>query len=303
MKKLKNRFKDFLNRLPYVRTLHKLNSNSKFPAGHFYSSVVSLEDIKQRQDEIWVSELEENIPGININKERQTELFHQFEKFYDEMDFPENPVPEKRYFLNNSYYAYADGIILYSFIRYLQPKKITEIGSGYSSALMLDMNQTFFQNKINLTFIEPFPEVRLQSLFKDNDITSVQLISKLVQKVPLKTFERLEKGDILFIDSSHVVKTGSDVHYILNKILPILKKGVIIHFHDIQFPFEYPKSWVLNGFGWNETYFLKAFLMYNTSFDILIFSDYLNKFHNHLFSKMPLSAKATGSSFWMEKTK
>ncbi len=303
MKRLKNRIKDFMNKLPYVSTLHKLNSNSKFPAGHFYSSVVSLDDVKKRQDEIWVSEFEENISGIIINRERQKELFYQFEKFYGEMDFPENPGPEKRYFLNNSYYAYGDGILLYSFIRHFQPKKIIEIGSGYSSALMLDVNEIFFQNKIDLTFIEPFPEVRLHSLLKDNDSTSVQLISEKVQKVPLKTFEKLEKGDILFVDSSHVVKTGSDVHYILNKILPVLKKGVIIHFHDIHFPFEYPKSWVLDGFGWNETYFLKAFLMYNSSFEILMFTDYLHKIHNDLFSKMPLASKASGSSFWMEKTK
>jgi len=303
MKRLKNRIKNFMNKLPYVSTLHKLNSNSKFPAGHFYSSVVSLDDVKKRQDEIWVPELQENIPGININRERQKELFCQFEKFYSEMDFPENPGPEKRYFLNNSYYAYGDGILLYSFIRHFQPKKIIEIGSGYSSALMLDVNEFFFQNKIDLTFIEPFPEVRLHSLLKDNDSTSVQLISEKVQKVPLKTFEKLEKGDILFVDSSHVVKTGSDVHYILNNIPPVLKKGVIIHFHDIHFPFEYPKSWVLDGFGWNETYFLKAFLMYNSSFEILMFTDYLHKIHNDLFSKMPLASKASGSSFWMEKTK
>ena len=301
LKKIKNGIRSLMNKLPYVSTLHKLNSNSKFPAGHFYSSVVSLDDIKNRQDEIWKLETRKVIPGIELNVERQKEIFTGLIQFSKEMDFPENKTNGKRYFLNNSYYAYADGIILYSILRCFKPKRIIEIGSGYSSALMLDVNERYFQNNIELTFIEPFPEVRLQTLLKGDE--SVKLIPDEVQKVPLETFKKLDNGDILFIDSSHVVKTGSDVHYIINDILPVLKKGVLIHFHDIHFPFEYPKSWVLDGFGWNETYFIKSFLMYNSSFEILIFSDYLSKFHQDLFSRMPLVNKASGSSFWIEKMK
>ena len=302
LKNIKNGVRSFMNKLPYVRTLHKLNSNSKFPAGHFYSSVVSLEDIKKRQDEIWKQEMEEVIPGIELNVDKQKKIVARFAEFYQEMDFPENKIAEKRYFLNNSYYAYGDGIMLYSFLRSFQPKRIIEIGSGFSSALMLDVNEHYFQNTIDITFIEPFPEVRLENLLKKHESSAVNLIPEMVQNVPIQTFEELEEGDILFVDSSHVVKTGSDVHYIINNILSVLKKGVIIHFHDIHFPFEYPKSWVLDGFGWNETYFIKSFLMYNTSFEILIFSDYLYKFHKGLFSEMPLVHKAYGSSLWLQKT-
>ena len=302
LKNIKNGVRSLMNKLPYVRTLHKLNSNSKFPAGHFYSSVVSLEDIKKRQDEIWKQEMEEVIPGIELNAEKQKKILARFAEFYQEMDFPENKIAEKRYFLNNSYYAYGDGIMLYSFLRSFQPKRIIEIGSGFSSALMLDVNEHYFQNTIDITFIEPFPEVRLENLLREQDSSAVNLISEMVQNVPIQTFEELKEGDILFVDSSHVVKTGSDVHYILNNILPVLNKGVIIHFHDVHFPFEYPKSWVLDGFGWNETYFIKSFLMYNTTFEILIFSDYLYKFHKGLFSEMPSVHKAYGSSLWLQKT-
>lgn len=289
-----------MNQLPYVKTLHKLNSNSKFPAGHFYSSVVSLEDMKKRQNEIWNSNTEE-VPGIELNCEYQKELIAEFSDIYSEHGLCEEPSAGKRYFLNNTYYAYGDGIILYSFIKYFRPQRIVEIGSGFSSALMLDVNEHHFQNCIDLTFIEPFPEVRLDILLKENEVSSVNLIAERVQKVPVEYFKKLEKGDILFIDSSHVVKTGSDVHYIINHILPALKKGVLIHFHDIHFPFEYPKSWVLDGFGWNETYFIKSFLMYNKAFRILFFTDYLYRFHKPLFEDMPLVNKSPGSGLWIEK--
>ena len=98
-----------------------------------------------------------------------------------------------------------------------------------------------------------------------------------------------------------MVKTGSDVNYILFEILPRLNKGVFIHFHDIHFPFEYPKDWVLNGFGWNETYFLRTFMMYNSQFEIVFFADFLHKKYKEAFEDMPLTYKSTGSNFWIRK--
>src|SRR5690606_8620162 len=114
--------------------------------------------------------------------------------------------------------------------------------------------------------------------------------------VPLAVFEELNAGDMLFIDSTHVAKTGSDVNYILFEILPRLKSGVLIHFHDIFYPFEYPRDWVFNGRNWNEVYFLKAFLMYNTTFEIKLFSHYLHKHHPNVFEAMPLCYRNHGGN-------
>ncbi len=107
--------------------------------------------------------------------------------------------------------------------------------------------------------------------------------------------------DILFIDSSHVVKTGSDVNHLLFEVLPRLRSGVLIQFHGIFHPFEYPKDWVLGGFNWNEDYFIRAFLMHNQAYSILLFANYLHKVHPSVFDDMPLCRRNRGGSLWLEK--
>ena len=103
-------------------------------------------------------------------------------------------------------------------------------------------------------------------------------------------FRKLEPNDILFIDSSHVVKTGSDVQHIFFKILPEIKSGVYIHFHDVFYPFEYPKHWIFdNHWSWNEYYFLMAFLMYNTSFKIVLSTTYLSHYHEKVIKDIELT--------------
>lgn len=301
-KRIKNLFKSVLNQLPYVKTLHKISLNSRFPAGHYYSTVVSINDIKERENEIWKDLNIGEIPGIQLKPEEQLDLFNSFTRYYAELPFKPGKQPNFRYYFDNSYYSYSDGIVLYSMIRHFKPNRIIEIGSGFSSANMLDTNEIFFDNKIEITFIEPYPEERLLTIMTEEDKKRFTVIDKNVQLIPLEVFKKLHSGDILFIDSSHVVKTGSDVNYILFEILPALNKGVLIHFHDIFYPFEYPKDWVFNGIGWNETYFLKAYLMYNKNFDISLFTDYLHVVHHdHSFKKMPMATIGSGSSLWIEK--
>lgn len=250
----------------------------------------------------WKPSWDNKIPGIELNSTTQIELVKNFSQYYSELPFPEDK--EKggtRFYYKNSYYSYTDAIILYSIIRHYGASKIIEIGSGYSSAVMLDTSELFFDGQIDLKFIEPYAEVRLENLIGNTQRVKTEIVQQNVQKVSPKFFKDLESGDILFVDSTHSVKTGSDVNYILFEILPVLKKGVLIHFHDIHFPFEYPKKWVLNGFGWNESYFLKSFLMYNKDFEIILFADYLHIFHKEIFKSMPLTYKSTGSNLWLVK--
>ena len=235
-----------------------------------------------------------------MNVDKQIQTVRRFEEYYADIPFPERKVEDFRYYFENGFYSYTDAIFLYSMMRHFRPKRIVEMGSGFSSALMLDTNELFFKDSIGLTFIEPYPE-RLKSLLKPKDANSTTIIEKRVQDVSLETFDDLGPGDFLFIDSTHVSKTGSDVNHIIFQILPRLSPGVMIHFHDIFYPFEYPRKWVYEGRSWNENYIVKAFLMYNEQFEIRLFSDYLHRFHRELFSEMPLCYKNNGGNLWIEK--
>lgn len=301
---VKKAIKNFINQLPYVKTLYQENlhtkRNSAVPAGHYYSPIVLVDDVKKREDQIWKNREFDVITGIELNTQKQIQLLFEFEKYYNEIPFKEEQQEGLRYYFKNEFYSYTDGIILHSMIRHYQPKRIIEIGSGFSSSVMLDTNELFFNKQIDLTFIDPYPE-RLLSLITEDDKKSTTIIVSDVQVIDLDTFKKLEAGDILFVDSSHVAKTGSDVNYILFEILPILKSGVIIHFHDIFFPFEYPKDWVYKGLNWNENYFLRAFLMHNAAFEIKFFSDYIHLHHKEAFKNMPLCYQNTGGNLWIEK--
>lgn len=270
-----------------------------FPSGHFYSPIVSKNDFKEFEKQIWEEAGNKTIQGINLYPEKQVSLIKEFENYYKELPFEDKKSSDKRYFFNNPSYAYTDSIILYSFIRHFNPKNIIEIGSGYSSAVMLD-TKDIFKMKTKHTFIEPYPKL-LYSLFKENDKNECEIFDTKVQNVPLNKFSKLERNDILFIDSSHVSKSGSDVNYELFKILPSLNSGVIIHFHDIFYPFEYPKKWVKEGRNWNENYLLRAFLSYNNEFEILFFAHYIHKHFKEAFENMPLTYKNTGGNLWIVK--
>ena len=187
-------------------------------------------------------------------------------------------------------------------MRHFRPQKIVEVGSGFSSAAMLDVNDRFFDGSILFTFIEPFPE-RLYSLLSEKDAKRHHIYVDIAQNIPQSVFTELKDNDILFIDSSHVAKIGSDVVFLLTEILPVLQKGVIVHIHDIYWPFEYPEDWIFSGRAWNEAYFVKAFLQFNDSFDILLFNSYLETHHKELMKQcVPLFLPNGGSSLWIKKT-
>jgi predicted O-methyltransferase YrrM len=289
--------KSFINKLPHVRGLYqeslKYKSLSCFMPGHFYSPIVSKEDIKEN---LWI-DLPDSYP-IDMNINEQIKVIKEISRYYKEIPYLKNN--DLRYTFENGSYEYTDGITLFGMIRNIKPKKIIEVGSGYSSALMLDINEMYFNNSIDLTFVEPYPTL-LNKLLKENDKHNCSIFEKKIQDVDIKVFKDLKSGDILFIDSSHVLKTGSDLQHILAKILPILSKGVIIHFHDIFYPFEYPKQWIEEGRNWNENYFIKSFLMYNNNFKIILFSHYLHLKYSECFHEMPLSRKNTGGNLWIRK--
>lgn len=269
--------------------------------GHYYSPIPNLEEVKKHEDHIWNNALTE-IPGIDLNTNEQLELLRSFGHYYNEMPFTLERNDDVRYYANNDFYPFTDGIILYSMIRHLKPKKIIEIGSGFSSAIMIDVNEIFFEKKIQLDFIEPFPE-RLESLMRNNDMEQYRVHKKFIQDIDISVFKSLGENDILFIDSSHVSKVNSDVNRIIFEILPALNKGVYIHFHDLFYPFEYHKDWVYKGVAWNEAYLLRAFLQYNDHFKIAFWNTHLYQLNRNSFNHMPLCMQGPGGNFWLRKDK
>ena len=271
-----------------------------YPPGSFYSPIPAVEDIPATIDKTT-----RQIPGVDLREEAQLALIDELASVYD-VPFGDGATPELRYHFDNEYYSYFDAVVLFTMLRHHKPRRVVEVGSGFSSAVMLDTRDWFLDRDTHLTFIDPYPE-RLESLLRPGDRDRCAVLPKRVQDVPMTAFTELEANDILFVDSSHVVKVGSDVAWIVFEILPRLAPGVIVHFHDIPFPFEYPLHWLQAGRAWNEAYILRAFLQFNDSFEIRFFNDFMATFHGNLVrEKMPAAMKPSSfeltvpaSSLWI----
>ena len=272
----------------------------EIPPGHFYSPIPSLEQIAGDKARIFGS-IPRSTPGVELYESEQLALLEQFIPLYDQIPFQPHLVEGLRYRFENGAYSYSDAILLYCMIRFLKPKRIIEVGSGFSSCVTLDTNELFFDGSIATTFIEPYPKLLL-SLVKETDKSTVKIIPSRLQDIDLGEFETLESNDILFIDSTHVSKIDSDVNHIFFDILPRLAQGVHVHFHDIIYPFEYPKEWIDRGRAWNEAYMLRTFLQYNSEFRVVLMNTFMEQFHESFFrEKMPLCLKNVGGSLWIRK--
>jgi hypothetical protein len=269
--------------------------------GHFHSPIPAIDDIRNDHARLF-REPRRSLPGIRLNELRQLELLHAFKPYYADLDFPERKSPGHRYFYENAYYSYSDAIFLYCMLRHLRPLRIIEVGSGYSSCVTLDTNQRFFGGRIRCTFIEPHPD-RLISLLEPVEASRLDIMPCRLQDVPIEQVSKqLGPNDVLFIDSTHVAKVGSDVNYIFTELFPSLSVGVYVHLHDIFYPFEYPSDWIYEGRAWSEAYLLRAFLSYNRDFEIVLFNTFLEHFHRGLFAThFPLCLRNPGGSIWLRR--
>ena len=288
-------------------TLRKNNLDEKSSPlwralGHFYSPVGNIEDIKQDEERIFQRD-RRTLPGIRLNEDAQRAVLEEFATFYGELPFEDEPSDAMRYGFKNGGYSYSDAICLYSMIRRLKPTKIIEVGSGYSSCCMLDTNDLFFDGEIDVRFVEPYPQL-LKSLLRPADLERREIIEKRLQDVDLEIFKTLGQNDILFVDSTHVSRVGSDVNHLFFEVLPLLNEGVHVHFHDIHYPFEYPEHWVYQGRWWTENYILRAFLEFNSDFEIVFTNTFMQRFHKSFFEEnMPLCLKNPGASIWLRRVR
>ncbi len=271
-----------------------------WPPGHFYSPIPSLAEVRRREATLF-GPAPRTIPGLDLNETGQLKCFAAMAPYYPEQPFAATPQPNLRFHFDNPNFAAGDGIILYCLLRHVRPSRVIEIGSGYSSAALLDVNQRHFDNAIACTFVEPYPEL-LESLLRPDDRERIRIHPHPLQDVGREVFAPLRAGDVLVVDSTHVLKTGSDVNTILFEILPALASGVYIHFHDVFYPFEYPREWAYQERAWNEVYALRAFLQYNDAFEIVYFNHFFALFHaERLRAAMPLCATTPGSGLWLRK--
>ena len=264
--------------------------------GHFYSPIPSIEDIERA-----IATAPASFSGIDLHVDEQLELLNRLAQYYPKVPFPEEKHSDWRFAFNNPSYSWCDAIILYCMLREMRPNKIIEVGSGHTSALILDTNERYFGGGIDCTFVEPHPQLLL-SLLRPNEDREPRLVPRKLQDVNLELFDTLEAGDILFVDSSHVVKAGSDCQLLFSDILPRLNPGTLIHFHDVFDRFEYPAEWLREGRGWNEQYILRAFLQFNSEFRIKLYTAHLIARYREWFEKhMPNCLRNAGAQIWIER--
>lgn len=267
------------------------------PAGHFYSPIPAREDIDRALDQSRITDL----PGIEVDVEGQRRLLRELSNHYGEV-VAGTIDGGRRFEWGNVWFTHADAVIMAMMLRSLRPRRIVEVGCGHSTALLLDELESGGHDGVDVTLIEPHPEA-LRSIVEESDLEG-RLLESLVQDVSLEIFTDLGRGDILAIDSSHIVKAGSDCYFLLTEVFPRLAPGVFIHLHDIFWPFEYPRIWLDKGRAFNEAYVLRALLQGSSWLRIRLFTDLmLTMEEDYLRQAMPrmLDASIPVGGLWLER--
>jgi predicted O-methyltransferase YrrM len=282
-----------------LRLQPNLRGAALFAPGHFYSPLLDIQSLGPN---------DLNLPfdgaewweHVQLQADDQRSYYEDLLERFPIPSFPSEKTDGCRYFTENGWFPPSDAFTLSGIIQKEKPRRIVEIGSGFSSAVMLDtLGQAHMAAA--LTFIEPYPD-RLYSLLTPGDRSVSTILISQVQEVPLSVFDQLEAQDVVFIDSSHVAKVGSDVTFIMLRVLPRLKRGVIVHFHDVFYPFSYPASWIREGRAWNESLILRAFLVGNPEFQIVAFNSYAAvSFPEVFWERFPAFLNNAGGSLWIRK--
>jgi hypothetical protein len=289
--------------IEYQARLTRLrDANRGWPSGHFYSPIVNKSEVEQDKERLFAR----RAPlAVDLNVLEQKVTFRTLAQHLRALPFADEHTPGLRYYYNNTSYAFGDAFGYWGMLNIFRPKRIIEVGCGFTSALALDAIEALGLDTV-CTFIDPYPELLLRvasPIDKRHEI-----IADRIQTIDPKTVESLGAGDIFFIDSSHVMKTGSDVTFEILELLPRLASGVIIHFHDVFDGFEYPYGWVVDlGQSWNELYALQSFLMFNERFKIIYFNDFFARECDDQLSVLPDSTRHRirenpGGGLWLRKS-
>ena len=266
----------------------------------YYSPVPDLRD---QAAEIW--HRRSPLEGIEIAPLKSMELIErELAPFIAEFDFPlHDPGLPGSFFVLNENFEAVDSELLYSIVRAMRPARVIELGSGYSTLLINLACQRNARAGVRTTHevFDPYPRSHITGRLRH----PTRLVPTRATDLPLEVFIELGERDILFIDTTHTVKLGSEVNFVILDVLPRLRPGVLVHFHDIFLPWEYPQQWFTE---WEmflaEQYLLQAFLAYNRQFEILIPAQLLSReYPDRLRSVIPSFGPASSpGSMWLRRT-
>lgn len=232
---------------------------------HFHQPVPRYEEVPPGY-----FERAQDHPGIVISLESADALLGRLAAFGGECRWPEQAGAPGVYYSTNGNFGFSSAALLHAMIRSFLPRRMVEVGGGYSSLISLAALKANGPDW-HFTSIEPYPAAWLrEALAREGQRAA--LIERQAQSLDPALFEALEENDILFIDSSHVSNLASDVNFLFLRVLPRLKPGVIVHVHDVYLPYEYPAAHFSgeNKLFWNEQYLLQAFLACNPDFEVLL---------------------------------
>lgn len=264
---------------------------------HYYEPLFNPKHLRYslRRDRI--------LNGIDFNIKEQLEIIKEF-KYNDELAIIlQNKTKNLEFYYQNRSFGPCDAQYLYNVIRSFKPKKIIEIGSGYSTLIAKNAicknKEEWMNYDCRYTCIDPY------SCLKPEDL-SFKIIRKRAEETDIEIFNELCRNDILFIDSSHIIRPQGDVLFEYLEILPNLKSGVLVHIHDIFTPKDYLNEWVIDEIKlWNEQYLFEAFLTFNTEFKVIASLNHLKHSYFSEISKVcPILKKeqdAEPCSFWIMK--
>jgi hypothetical protein len=240
------------------------------------------------------------VTGIDLNEESELELMRELAPLWDGV--PDAPRDGWR-FRSSWMFVPGDATVYYALLRKWAPARVVEVGSGFTSALALDCSERHLPD-LQKTFVEPYPD-RLFDLLNEHDKARSTIYPQPVQEVPLEVFDQLQAGDILFVDTDHFTKAGSEVNWMAFNVFPRVAAGVHIHIHDIFWPFEYPELWLEERRAYNELYFFRSFFMDNPNYRVRLLNDWVWQAHRELFtgvrSRETKYTEVRPASLWVDK--
>lgn len=263
---------------------------------HYYEPLFDPRDLHRSLRE------DRPLPGVDLNAAGQLALLDAFQPRPELAQLPTRPTTPPTFYVGNGMFESGDADFLYHLVRHFKPRRFVEVGSGMSTLLVrqaiADARREDAAYSCRHVCIEPYENPWLSTI-------GVELVRERVEEVPRALFTELDAGDVLFIDSSHVVRPQGDVVTEYLDILPRLRPGVMVHLHDIFTPRDYPDAWVRDEVRfWHEQYLLEAFLTCNSRFEVIGALNYLA--HNHpgrLSAACPLFARDGATrepgSFWL----
>jgi hypothetical protein len=283
-----------IDKIPLCREL--LLRLGIFPIiNHYYEPRFDYRQLIQPLD------YDRNLTGIRWQIEKQLAFLQKLEYASELQEISLNRTKEIEYYINNRKFEGGDGECWYQMIRHFKPQRIFEIGSGFSTLMAIKAIRANLAANSNYhcqhICIEPYEMKWLEK-------TGIEVIRKRIEEFDLTFFTELQANDILFIDSSHIIRPQGDVLYEYLEILPILNRGVIVHIHDIFSPKNYRTNWLIEQVRfWNEQYLLEAFLSCNSEWEILLSVNHIKHHHYEALKTVApyLQSKDEPGSFYLRK--